>query len=186
VVAPSYDETALKVLKEKKNLRVMLLEGLGKGKPGPGFEFRAVSGGLLVQTLDSGLLDESKLETVTKRKPSEKEMADLMFAWRVAKHTKSNAIVLCKDQATVGVGAGQMSRIDATEIAVRKSHGRHKGSVLASDAFFPFRDNVDEAAKAGVTAIIQPGGSVRDKEVIDAADSLGIAMVFTGMRHFRH
>lgn len=186
VIAPGFEETALKVLKEKKNLRILQLPGLGETSPDNGLELKTVSGGLLAQALDSELLDESKLKVVTKRKPSEKEMADLMFGWRVAKHTKSNAIVLCNSLATVGVGAGQMSRIDATEIAVKKSHGRHKGSVLASDAFFPFRDNVDVAAKAGIVAIIQPGGSVKDGEVIRAADEHGIAMVFTGMRHFKH
>ena len=121
-----------------------------------------------------------------KRKPSKEEMKDLLFGWKIAKHTKSNAIVLVKDLASVGVGAGQMSRIDATEIAVKKSNGRHKGAVLASDAFFPFRDNVDLAVKSGITAIIQPGGSIKDEEVIKAADQHGIAMVFTGVRHFKH
>ena len=186
VVAPAYSGEALEIFKKKKNLRIMLLPGIDKPHKMRGIDFRAVEGGALVQTLDAHRLREKDLKVVSKRKPSPKELQDLMFAWSVAKYAKSNAIVLAKDKATVGVGAGQMSRIDATLIAVRKSGGRCKGSVLASDAFFPFRDNVDLAAKSGITAIIQPGGSLRDKEVIEAADQNGIAMVFTGVRHFKH
>ncbi len=186
VIAPSFEKKALAVLKKKKNLRILLLPCLGKKKTEPGLEVKAVEGGILVQTKDSLLLNDGELKVVSKRKPSEKEMNDLLFGWKIAKHTKSNAIVLVKDLASVGVGAGQMSRIDATEIAVKKSNGKHKGAVLASDAFFPFRDNVDLAAKSGITAIIAPGGSVKDEEVIKAADEHGIAMVFTEIRHFKH
>ncbi len=186
VIAPSFEKKALEVLKKKKNLRIMLLSCLGKKKTKPGLEVKAVEGGLLVQTKDFLLLNNGELNVVSKRKPSKKEMKDLLFGWKITKHTKSNAIVLVKDLASVGVGAGQMSRIDATEIAVKKSNGRHKGAVLASDAFFPFRDNVDLAAKSGITAIIQPGGSIKDEEVIKAADQHGIAMVFTCVRHFKH
>ena len=186
LVAPQFDKNALEILGKKQNLRILLLPGIDKPHALRGIDFRAVEGGALVQTLDSHRLREKDCKTVTKRKPSPEEMRDLLFAWSVAKYAKSNAIVLAKGSATVGVGAGQMSRIDSTEIAVKKSAGRCKGSVLASDAFFPFRDNVDLAAKSGITAIIQPGGSVKDKEVIAAADEHGIAMIFTGVRHFRH
>jgi len=186
VIAPSFDKKALETLQKKKNLRVLLLPGLEKPHAMRGIDFKAVEGGALVQSLDSHRLKKADCKIVTKKQPSEQEMSDLLFAWSVAKFAKSNAIVLAKGNATVGVGAGQMSRIDSTEIAIKKSKGRHKGSVLASDAFFPFRDNVDVAAKAGITAIIQPGGSVKDAEVIKAADEHGIAMVFTGVRHFRH
>jgi phosphoribosylaminoimidazolecarboxamide formyltransferase/IMP cyclohydrolase len=130
--------------------------------------------------------DFAHARVVSKRQPTDAEMADLQFTWLVAKHVKSNAIVLGKNRMIVGVGAGQMSRIDSTHMAVRKANGREKGSVLASDAFFPFRDNADLAAAAGVTAIVQPGGSVKDQESIDACNEHGIAMIFTGLRHFRH
>jgi len=186
VVAPSFEEKALEILKQKKNLRVLELPGLGKEKSGQGLAFKFVEAGLLAQTADQVVLNKEECKVVTERKPSEQEMEDLAFAFAVSKHAKSNTIVLAKGLATVGVGAGQMSRIDATEIAVKKSNGRHAGSVLASDAFFPFRDNVDIAAKAGIKAIIQPGGSVRDQEVIEAANQHKIAMLFTGVRHFRH
>ena len=186
LVAPEFEKEALEILGKKENLRLLLLPGLQKPHAASGIGFRAVEGGALVQTLDSHSLKESDCKAVTKRKPSAEEMPDLLFAWSVAKHAKSNAIVLAKNKATVGVGAGQMSRIDSTEIAVKKSNGRCNGAVLASDAFFPFRDNIDLAAKAGITAIIQPGGSVKDNEVIAAADEHKIAMVFTGVRHFRH
>ena len=149
------------------------------------FELKRVSGGILVQGVDNVLLGpESRI--VTSRTPTDAEHRDLHFAWRVVKHVKSNAIVLAEGGRTVGVGAGQMSRVDAVKLSIEKAQPTAKGSVLASDAFFPFRDSVDEAAKAGITAIIQPGGSVRDAEVIDAANELGIAMIFTGLRHFKH
>jgi len=186
IIAPSFSKEALKVLETKKNLRILLLPKLVEKRVNTRLEVRSVGSGLLVQDYDSKLLDDSLLKVVSKRKPSEKEMQGLLFGWKAAKHAKSNAIVLAKGLATVGVGAGQMSRIDSTQIAVNKSNGKHKDAILASDAFFPFRDNVDAAAKAGITAIIQPGGSLRDKEVIKAADEHNIAMVFTGVRHFKH
>jgi phosphoribosylaminoimidazolecarboxamide formyltransferase/IMP cyclohydrolase len=145
-----------------------------------------VDGGVLVQTRDVEADDFANAKVVTKRQPSAVELADLRFAWLVAKHVKSNAIVLAKGGMVVGVGAGQMSRVDSVHLAVHKAGDRVAGSVLASDAFFPFRDNIDEAGRAGVTAIVQPGGSVRDQESIDAGNEHGLAMVFTGVRHFRH
>ncbi len=154
-----------------------------------GYDFKRVNGGLLVQERDFGMVEMEDLEVVTKRKPSEDELRDLMFCWKVAKYVKSNAIVYCKDGMTVGVGAGQMSRVYSAKIAGIKAADENlevAGSVMASDAFFPFRDGIDAAAEAGIKAVIQPGGSMRDQEVIDAADEHGIAMVFTGMRHFRH
>ena len=149
-------------------------------------DFKTISGGLLVQEKDDLLLDEEKIKVVTKRAPTEKEAKDLRFAWTVCKHTKSNCIVLAKESAVVGVGAGQMSRVDSAKIAIRKAAKRAKGAVASSDAFFPFPDAVEEMAESGVTAVIQPGGSLRDEEVIAAADERGLAMLFTGMRHFRH
>ncbi|MDO8426580.1 MAG: bifunctional phosphoribosylaminoimidazolecarboxamide formyltransferase/IMP cyclohydrolase [Deltaproteobacteria bacterium] len=190
VIAPGFEEAALKAFSAKKNLRVI---EAGEIKPealsfGPeDFDIKRVSGGVLLQTLD--IESASDLKTVTKRGPDDKELEDLLFAWNVCKHAKSNAIILAKAGRTIGIGAGQMSRIDSTRIAVMKANDAGlivKGSVLASDAFFPFRDNVDLAAEQGVTAIIQPGGSIRDEEVIAAANERGIAMVFTGIRHFRH
>jgi phosphoribosylaminoimidazolecarboxamide formyltransferase/IMP cyclohydrolase len=162
----------------------------------PGLDARTVAGGLLVQSRDNGVVDDLELKVVTSRAPSEKEYADLKFAFRVAKHVKSNAIVYVRDGATVGIGAGQMSRVDSSRIAARKARDAAEalglaepatvGSVVASDAFFPFADGLMAAIEAGATAVIQPGGSMRDDEVIAAADEAGIAMVFTGMRHFRH
>jgi phosphoribosylaminoimidazolecarboxamide formyltransferase/IMP cyclohydrolase len=196
VIAPDYDPTALAALKGwKKNVR-LLRTGPLAGPP-QGLDYRRVDGGLLVQTRDVGADDFSKWETKTKRPPTSDESAALRFAWLVCKHVKSNAIVLASRAShgtgsggtgyhVVGVGAGQMSRVVSVEIAVRKAGDRVKGSVLASDAFFPFRDNVDAAAAAGVTAIVQPGGSQRDAESIAACDEHGLAMAFTGVRHFRH
>jgi len=186
VIAPSFDKKAFSILKRKQKLRILVLPGLQRPHLSRGIDFRAVEGGALVQTLDSQRLKKKDCKVVSKRKPTAIEMQDLLFAWSVAKYAKSNAIILAKEKATVGIGAGQMSRIDSTEIAVKKSKGKCKGSVLASDSFFPFRDNVDLAAKAGITAIITPGGSIRDKEIIKAANEHKIAMVFTGVRHFRH
>ncbi len=195
VIAPGADDAAKAVFAKKKNLRLLTTDGL----PDPmtaALTVRQVSGGLLVQDKDNGRILAGDLKTVTKRTPSDQELADLLFAWKVAKHVKSNAIVYVKDGATVGVGAGQMSRVDSTRIAARKaqdmaevlglSEPLTKGSVVASDAFFPFADGLITAAEAGATALIQPGGSMRDDEVIAAANELGLAMVFTGMRHFRH
>ena len=188
IVAPSIEKDALAVTAEKKNVRV-LETGEWSGGPIPGLNYKKVSGGLLVQSTDTGLVSESDLKVVTKKSPNAKQIADLLFAWRVAKFVKSNAIVFCNDGMTIGVGAGQMSRIYSTKIAAIKAADEGlatEGCVMASDAFFPFRDGIDAAAEHGIAAIIQPGGSMRDDEVIAAANEHGIAMVFTGMRHFRH
>jgi phosphoribosylaminoimidazolecarboxamide formyltransferase/IMP cyclohydrolase len=188
IIAPGYSDAALKLLTTRpkwgKNVRI-LSAGRLEGGSSP-FDYRRVDGGLLVQVRDAGGDDFADAKIVTQRAPTDTERDDLIFAWRVCKHVKSNAIVLAKDRMIVGVGAGQMSRIDSTEIAIKKAGERVRGSVLASDAFFPFRDNIDAAAKAGVTAIAEPGGSVRDAEAIAACDENGIAMLFTGVRHFRH
>ncbi|MEQ8345806.1 MAG: bifunctional phosphoribosylaminoimidazolecarboxamide formyltransferase/IMP cyclohydrolase [Sneathiellaceae bacterium] len=195
IVAPEADPAALEVLGAKKNLRLLLTGGMPDALA-PGLTWKALSGGFLVQSRDTGRVAAADLKTVSRRAPSAAEIADLLFAFRVAKHVKSNTIVYAKAGATVGIGAGQMSRIDAARIAQRKAADAAgaaglpapltQGSVAASDAFFPFADGLEVVAEAGVTAVIQPGGSVRDQEVIDAADKAGIAMVFTGMRHFRH
>jgi phosphoribosylaminoimidazolecarboxamide formyltransferase/IMP cyclohydrolase len=170
-----------------KNSVRLLRTGPVGALPASTLDYRRVDGGLLMQARDTGDPQGSKYDDVkTRRAPTPSELADLRFAWRVAKHVKSNAIVLAMGGMVVGVGAGQMSRVDSTQIAVRKAGERARGSVLASDAFFPFRDNVDEAARAGVTAIIQPGGSKRDADSIAACDEHGLAMIFTGVRHFRH
>ena len=195
VVAPEITEAARAAFAAKPNLR-LLETGALPDPAAPGLTLHPVAGGLLVQDRDAGRLDASALRTVTRRAPTASELADLLFAWRVAKHVKSNAIVYARDGATVGIGAGQMSRVDSCRIAARKAEDMAaaaglpespaKGSAVASDAFFPFPDGLLAAAEAGATAVIQPGGSVRDKEVIAAADAAGLAMVFTGMRHFRH
>ena len=195
VIAPSADEDAIAVFAAKKNLRLLIAGGLPDTRAAS-ITQRNVAGGILVQDRDNGYVDDSDLKVVTKRKPTEAEMADMRMAWKVAKHVKSNAIIYVKDGATAGIGAGQMSRIDSARIAARKAEDaqaaagwdtpRTLGCACASDAFFPFADGMLAAAAAGATAIIQPGGSIRDDEVIAAADKQGIAMVFTGMRHFRH
>ncbi len=195
VIAPGADDAALAVFAAKKNLRLMLTDGLPDPQA-PGFALRHVAGGYLVQDRDGGQIGAAALKVVTKRAPSSEEIADLLFAWKVAKHVKSNAIVYAKAGATVGIGAGQMSRVDSSRIAARKAedmaallplaHSPTQGAVLASDAFFPFADGLMAAAEAGARAVIQPGGSMRDDEVIAAADAAGLAMVFTGQRHFRH
>ncbi len=184
IVAPDYEAGALEVFAAKKNLRVLRM-GAGRDYVKP-FDLRLIGSGLLVQDADRGTLDDVKPRVVTKREPNYEEMCALRFAWVIAKHVKSNAIVYARDGQLVGVGAGQMSRVDSVKIGAMKAQLPLAGTVMASDAFFPFRDGVDEAAKAGVTAIIQPGGSVRDEEVIAAANEHNIAMVFTGMRHFKH
>lgn len=184
IIAPDYSDDALEFFKTKKNLRVLRMKK--DDKPMAHLEFRKISGGMLIQDRDAELMNEEKFEIVTNRKPTTSELRTLRFAWAICKHVKSNAIVYASDNQLVGVGAGQMSRVDSARFGVIKAQLPIAGSVLASDAFFPFRDGVDEAAKAGVTSIIQPGGSVRDKEVIDAANEHNIAMVFTGMRHFKH
>ena len=188
IIAPSVDEDALPLLAAKKNVRVLSC-GQWNDVPVPGLDFKRVNGGLLVQDRDLGQVHETDLKVVTKRAPTEHEARDLRFAWRVAKFVKSNAIVYCRDAMTIGVGAGQMSRVYSARVAALKAADEGlevKGSVMASDAFFPFRDGIDQAAEAGIVAVIQPGGSMRDEEVIAAADEHGMAMVFTGMRHFRH
>ncbi|WP_372834304.1 bifunctional phosphoribosylaminoimidazolecarboxamide formyltransferase/IMP cyclohydrolase [Puniceibacterium confluentis] len=195
VIAPGADDAARAVFARKKNLRLLVTGGLADTAAG-GLTYRQVSGGMLVQDRDTGRISMDELRVVTKVKPTEAQMRDLLFAWTVAKHVKSNAIIYVKDGATVGVGAGQMSRVDSTRIAARKSQDMAEvmglpapltqGSVVASDAFFPFADGLLTAAEAGARAVIQPGGSMRDDDVIRAADEAGIAMVLTGMRHFRH
>ena len=183
VIAPDFDEEAVKILSSKKNLRV-----LRAGEPAilEGVDYKQISGGMLAQTRDTHRLTRDALKFVTKRMPTDKEIDDLLFAWTVCKHTKSNAIVYARERQTVGVGAGQMSRVDSVKIGATRAQLPVEGSVLASDAFFPFRDGIDEAAKHGISAVIQPGGSVRDEEVIAAANEHNLAMVFTGVRHFRH
>ncbi|HEX5326057.1 MAG TPA: bifunctional phosphoribosylaminoimidazolecarboxamide formyltransferase/IMP cyclohydrolase, partial [Acetobacteraceae bacterium] len=195
IIAPDADAAALAAVSRKQKLRLLLTGGL----PDPaasGVALRSVAGGFLAQTRDTGRVARHELKVVTKRAPTDAELADLIFAFRVCKHVKSNAIVYAWDGATVGIGAGQMSRVDSARIAAWKSAEAAKaagldaplthGSVVASDAFFPFADGLEAAIEAGATAVIQPGGSIRDHEVIAAADRAGVAMVFTGMRHFRH
>jgi phosphoribosylaminoimidazolecarboxamide formyltransferase/IMP cyclohydrolase len=195
IIAPDAEPEAIEIVGAKKNLRLLLTGGL----PDPrarGLAFRSVAGGFLAQSRDNAVVDDMALKIVTRRAPSEKELADLKFAYRVVKHVKSNAIVYARDLATVGIGAGQMSRVDSSRIAAHKAseaaqalglaESLAKGSVVASDAFFPFPDGLLAAAAAGATAVIQPGGSVNDKDVIAAADEKGLAMAFTGVRHFRH
>jgi phosphoribosylaminoimidazolecarboxamide formyltransferase/IMP cyclohydrolase len=187
VVAPAFADEAVRQLSEKKNMRLVAMgaEDLETAQPGwERFEMKRVSGGILMQERDLAVTGQESV--VTKRQPTAEERRDLAFAWKVVKHVKSNAIVLAKDGRTVGVGAGQMSRIDSVKISIQKASPSSKAAVMASDAFFPFRDNIEEAAKAGITAIIEPGGSVRDAEVIQAANEHGIAMIFTGLRHFKH
>jgi len=190
LIAPSYTDDALAVIAQKKNVRVLAvpLPATSSGASAA-LDFKRVGGGLLVQSADARHVGASELRVVTKKAPTPAQLADLLFAWRVAKYVKSNAIVYCRDGATVGIGAGQMSRVDSTRIAAMKAKNAGldlAGSVVASDAFFPFRDGLDVVADNGAAAVIQPGGSVRDDEVIAAADERGVAMVLTGVRHFRH
>jgi len=188
IIAPVISDAAKKVLAEKKNVRVLEC-GVWDNTNKPELDFKRVASGLLVQDKDFGQITENDLKIVSKRQPSVQQMADMLFAWKVGKFVKSNAIVYCKNGQTIGVGAGQMSRVYSAKVAGIKAADENlvvAGSAMASDAFFPFRDGIDAAAEAGITAIIQPGGSMRDNEVIDAADEHDIAMVFTGMRHFRH
>ena len=190
VVAPSYNQDALEILKTKKDRRLMLLEALETwgmvGGTSIDNDIKRIGGGLLIQEADRKMVTQADVQCVTERQPTDEEMKALLFGWKVVKHVKSNAIVYTSAVETIGIGAGQMSRVDSSELAVAKSQKDLKGSVLASDAFFPFRDAVDAAVKAGATAIIQPGGSVRDEESIQACNENKIAMVFTGIRHFRH
>jgi phosphoribosylaminoimidazolecarboxamide formyltransferase/IMP cyclohydrolase len=186
VIAPQIDEGARNVFAKKQNVRLLEIPQADGANE---FDYKRVSGGLLIQSPDIRNVSAEELRVVTRKKPDDQQMSDLLFAWRVAKFVKSNAIVFCADGMTLGVGAGQMSRVDSARIASIKAENAGlslKGSVVASDAFFPFRDGVDVVAAAGASAVIQPGGSVRDEEVIAAADEHGMAMVFTGVRHFRH
>jgi phosphoribosylaminoimidazolecarboxamide formyltransferase/IMP cyclohydrolase len=195
IIAPDADEEAIAIVAAKKNLRLLLAGGLPDPRAA-GWTVKSVAGSLLVQSRDNAVIDDMPLKVATKRAPTEAELRDLRFAFRVAKHVKSNTIIYAKDLATVGIGAGQMSRVDSARIAARKAEDAAKelglaapmtkGSVVASDAFFPFADGLLVAIEAGATAVIQPGGSMRDDEVIKAADEHGIAMVLTGTRHFRH
>ena len=189
IVAPSYEPKALEILKTKKNVRVLELENISKKQNENALDVKKINGGVIVQTIDSKLLDE--YEVVTNRKPTEKELEDLLFTWKIVKYVKSNGIALGKDKQSIGIGPGQVNRIWATKQAVEHGEeliekGITKGAVLASDAFFPFSDCVEEAHKAGITAIIQPGGSIKDQDSIDKCNEYGIAMLFTKMRHFRH
>jgi phosphoribosylaminoimidazolecarboxamide formyltransferase/IMP cyclohydrolase len=185
LLAPGYDPAALAALTRKPNTRIMRNEERRRNNPGE-LDLRRVAGGLLVQDRDTESEERDTMQVVTARHPSEGEWGDLLFAWRVAKHVKSNAIILARDLVTVGIGAGQMSRVDSVRLSIDKATVPIPGAVLASDAFFPFADGPEAAVAAGVTAIIQPGGSIRDDEVVVAADQAGLAMVFTGRRHFRH
>jgi len=185
VVAPDFVPKALEILQAKKNLRLLKTLPIRRFEV-TGWDMKKVVGGMLVQERDIQMMDAAEGKVVTKRQPTPEELQAMDFAWRVAKHVKSNAIVYSKSDRTIGIGAGQMSRVDAAKLGVMKAQSPIAGTVMASDAFFPFRDGIDAAAGAGVTAVIQPGGSIRDEEVIAAADEHGLAMIFTGMRHFRH
>ncbi|MGI6360757.1 MAG: bifunctional phosphoribosylaminoimidazolecarboxamide formyltransferase/IMP cyclohydrolase [Bacillota bacterium] len=184
VIAPDYDKEALEVFKKKKNLRVLSCGDLEKSAPG--LDVKAVNGGFLVQDSDDSNFKYRHLQVVSKKQPSEEQIQELLFAWDVVKHVKSNAIVVSKNKATLGIGAGQMNRVGSANIAFKQAGEACQGAVLASDAFFPFSDTVEAAAAAGIAAIIQPGGSVRDEESIAAADEHGLVMIFTSMRHFKH
>ncbi len=188
IVAPAVEEAARAALGAKKNVRVLETGPLEAGSHGPA-EIKSVAGGLLLQSRDTGTVNAADLRVVTRRQPTQSEIGDLLFAWRVCKYVKSNAIIYVRERMTIGVGAGQMSRVVSSRIAAMKAKEEGldvAGAVMASDAFFPFRDGLDVAAGFGIRAVIQPGGSMRDQEVIAAADEHDLAMVFTGMRHFRH
>ena len=189
IVAPSYEKEALELLQTKKNLRVLQLPNIEVKQPQGAYDIKKINGGIIVQSIDNKLLDN--YEVVTNRKPTDKELEDMLFTWKIVKYVKSNGIALGKDKQSIGIGPGQVNRIWATKQSVEHAeelieHGITQGAVLASDAFFPFADCVEEAHKAGITAIIQPGGSIRDQESIDKCNEYGISMIFTGMRHFRH
>jgi phosphoribosylaminoimidazolecarboxamide formyltransferase/IMP cyclohydrolase len=187
VVAPDFTPEAVEIMTKKKNIRLMRTNcPIGPSERVREYKMKKVQGGLLVQTDEDVVVDRNKLQVITKRAPTEEEIDAMLFAWKLAKHVTSNCVVYVKGERAVGIGAGQMSRVDSAKIATMKANEPTQGCVMASDAFFPFRDGVDEAARAGVTAIIQPGGSIRDQEVIDAANEHNIAMVFTGCRVFRH
>jgi phosphoribosylaminoimidazolecarboxamide formyltransferase / IMP cyclohydrolase len=182
IAAPSFSEEALSILKAKKNLRLVEVQPVTQ----PEAVLKSITGGILAQTSDTAFLDLDKLEVKTQREPTAEEMEALAFGWKIAKHVKSNAIVYARSGQAISVGAGQMSRVDSVKVGAMKAKLPLAGTILASDAFFPFSDGIEEAAKHGITAVIQPGGSLRDDEVIAAANLLGLAMVFTGVRHFRH
>ena len=187
IIAPGVDHQAREILSKKENVRLLDTKELGEPAKEP--KILSVNGGLLIQDNDLAVISNEDLRVVSERKPSKDEIENCLFAWKVCKFVKSNAIVYTKDNQTIGIGAGQMSRIDSAQIAASKAVERGfetKGCSMASDAFFPFRDGIDAAAKIGITSVIQPGGSMRDQEVIDAADEAGMAMLFTGVRHFRH
>ncbi len=186
IIAPAFAEEALAILQKKRDLRILRLDREAAVGCATALEYRRVSGGFLVQEPDAYPDETIELKVATKREPTEEELADLRFAWKVVKLVKSNAIVVAKDRTLLGMGAGQPNRVTSVHLALRRAEERSRGAVLASDAFFPFPDGVELAAEGGVTAVIQPGGSIRDQEVIDAADALGMAMVFTGIRHFKH
>ncbi len=186
VVAPGFEPEALELFATKKNVRLMLMPETGSTGEAGKLDLKRIGGGLLVQSPDTLTYVEEQLKVASERKPNDREIEDMKFAWIVAKHVKSNAIVYAKGQEILGIGAGQMSRVDSARVAVEKAHKSLEGAVMASDAFFPFRDSVDEAAKNGITAIISPGGSIRDEEVLQAANEHKIAMLFTGTRHFKH
>lgn len=184
IIAPDYSAEAVSLLKNTKNLRILKMGGIRERKDI--VEYRFINGGLIIQDSDTSRLSENKLKLVTEKQPTKGQINDMLFAWKVLKHVKSNAILTVKDNTTLGIGAGQVSRVDSVEIALRKSGDEIGGSVLASDAFFPFRDSIDLIGKTGISAIIQPGGSIRDQEVVDACNEHGLAMLFTGQRCFKH
>ncbi|MEF9968200.1 MAG: bifunctional phosphoribosylaminoimidazolecarboxamide formyltransferase/IMP cyclohydrolase, partial [Longicatena sp.] len=184
IIAPAFDEEALAILSKKKNIRLMQLDTTLNVYAN--YKVTNVNDGLLIQDIDEDTITSEDLRCVTNKKPSEEEIKQLLFAWKVVKHVKSNAIVLVKDNMTIGVGAGQMNRVGAAKIAIEQAGDKARGSVMSSDAFFPMSDTVEEAYKAGVSAIIQPGGSIKDQASIDFCNEHGIAMVFTGVRHFKH
>jgi len=191
IVAPSFTERAIETLSKKKNIRILQIKDITERQSKEAYDIKKVGGGLLIQTIDSELLIENQMKVVTKRQPEIQEMEDLIFAWKIVKHAKSNGIVVAKDKQSIGVGPGQVSRIWACKQAIEHGveyFGRESltNSVMASDAFFPFADSIEQAVQSGIRAIIQPGGSVRDDEVIDACNQANIAMIFTGMRHFKH
>jgi len=186
IIAPGYEKAALELFAKKKNVRVMQMPAIKGLAERSRMDMKRIGGGLLLQDADEMTLDLEKLKVVSKIQPDTATLEELKFAWKVAKHVKSNAIVYARGTETVGIGAGQMSRVDSARLAIEKANKEVKGCVMASDAFFPFRDSIDAAAERGIRAIIQPGGSIRDEEVIQAADEHKIAMVFTGIRHFKH
>jgi len=186
VIAPSFTDEAMKILTQKKNIRILELPDISEKLPSGTYDMKKVAGGLLVQDINNQLINMDDIKVVTNKRPTEQEMKDLLFAWKVVKHTKSNGIALAKNMQSIGIGPGQTNRITALELAIKYGGEKVKGSVMASDAFFPFSDCVEAAAASGITAIIQPGGSIRDQESIDACNKYGIAMIFIGIRHFKH